>query len=138
MTSPAARVATRYQRTFYGRPDQISQVRRDITQYLGNCPATADGVLIASELATNASVHSASAGEFFTVRCERHAEYVWIEVEDLGGPWQPKPPGDRPHGLDIVGALAGPDNWGTETTSGGDRVVWARLVFPPSAPEGTP
>ena len=74
--------------------------------------------------------HSASAGEFFTVRCERHASYVWVEVEDLGGPWQRKPPGDRPHGLDIISALAGPGNWGTETTGDGDRVVWARLDLP--------
>jgi hypothetical protein len=27
-------------------------------------------------------------------------------------------------------ALAGPDNWGTETTSDGDRIVWARLDLP--------
>jgi hypothetical protein len=75
-------------------------------------------------------VHSASSGEFFTVRCERHPGYVRVEAEDLGGPWQHKPPNDRPHGLDIIIALAGPDNWGTETTSDGDRVVWARLDLP--------
>jgi hypothetical protein len=131
MTGPAVQVATRYQRTFHGRADQVSQVRADITRYLGDCPAVADTVLIASELGTNAVMHSASAGEFFTVRCERHAGYVWIEVEDLGGPWRPGRPGDRPHGLDIVAALTGPDNWGTETTGDGDRIVWARLDLPP-------
>ena len=56
---------------------------------------------------------------------------MWIEVEDLGGEWHCKPRDDRPHGLDIIGALAGPDNWGTETTSDGDRIVWARLDLPP-------
>jgi two-component sensor histidine kinase len=122
---------TRYQRTFHGRADQISQVRRDITQHLGDCPGAADTVLIASELGTNAVVHSASAGEFFTVRCERHAGYVWVEVEDLGGPWQPGGPGDRSHGLDIVAALTGPGNWGAETASDGNRIVWARLNLPP-------
>jgi hypothetical protein len=87
--------------------------------------------MIGSELAANAIVfHSASMGEFFTVRCEKHPGYVWVEAEDLGGPWQPKPPDDRPHGLDIISALAGPDNWGTEKTSDGDRIVWARLDLP--------
>jgi hypothetical protein len=130
MISAAAPMVTRYQRTFHGRADQVSQVRADITRYLGDCPAAADTVLIASELGTNAVVHSASDGEFFTVRCERHAGYVWIEVEDLGGPWHPGWPRDRPHGLDIVAALTGPDNWGTETTGDGDRIVWARLDLP--------
>jgi serine/threonine-protein kinase RsbW len=131
MTSPAAPTVTRYQRTFHGRPDQVSQVRADITAHLGDCPAAADMILVVSEIATNAVVHSASSGEFFTVRCERHAGYVWVEVEDLGGPWPPGRPGDRPHGLDIVAALTGPGNWGTETASDGNRVVWARLDLPP-------
>jgi len=52
-------------------------------------------------------------------------------VEDLGGPWQLKQPDDRPHGLDIIGALAGPDNLGADTTSQGNRVVWARLDLTP-------
>jgi hypothetical protein len=88
-------------------------------------------VLIASELAANALVHSASAGEFFTIRCEAYPAYVWVECEDLGGPWRCSKPGDRPHGLDIIKALAGPDNWGTETTSDGNRIVWARLDLLP-------
>jgi hypothetical protein len=58
---------------------------------------------------------------------------VRIEVEDLGGPWRQRKPGDRPHGLDIVAALTGPDGWGTETTSSGGRVVWARLSWKPGA-----
>jgi hypothetical protein len=42
------------------------------------------------------------------------------------------PDDDRPHGLDIIEALVGPGNWGTETTSDGDRVVWVRLDLPPA------
>jgi serine/threonine-protein kinase RsbW len=129
----AAETATRYQRTFHGRADQVSQVRRDIARHLAGCPAADDAVLIASELAANAVTHSANAGEFFTVRCETYPDYVWLEVEDLGGPWQLRQPDDRPHGLDLIGALAGPDNWGTDTTSDGDRIVWARLDLPRSA-----
>jgi hypothetical protein len=85
-------VVTRYQRTFHGRADQVSQVRADITWHLGDCPAVADAVLIDRELGTNAVVHSASAWEFFTVRCERYPGYVWVEVEDLGGPGTPDHP----------------------------------------------
>ncbi len=130
-STAAPETATWYQRTFCGRPDQVARVRREIAAHLDGCPAADDAVLIASELASNAIVHSASAGEFFTVRVEAYPGYLWIECEDLGGPWHCKPAGDRPHGLDIVQALAGPDNWGTETTSDGDRVVWARLGLPP-------
>jgi hypothetical protein len=43
-------------------------------------------VLIVSELASNAILHSASQGEFFTVRAELHPDYVWIEAEDLDAP----------------------------------------------------
>ncbi len=130
MSRAAAEAATWYQRTFHGRADQVRQVRREIAAHLDGCPAADDAVLIASELAANSVLHSQSTGEFFTVRCQASPDYVWVEVEDLGGPWHPRPPGDRPHGLDIVQTLAGSDNWGTETTSDGDRVVWARLGLP--------
>jgi hypothetical protein len=79
-------------------------------------------------------LHSASAGEFFTVRCHAHPGHVWIEVQDLGGLWQPGPSGDHPHGLDIIQALTGPGNWGTRTTDDGDRIVWARLQLSEPAP----
>jgi serine/threonine-protein kinase RsbW len=126
--SPAtAEAATRYQRTFHGHASQVAQVRRDIAAYLDGCPAADDAILVVSEIATNALVHSRSNGESFTVRSEIFRDYVWIECEDLGGPWQCARPDDRPHGLDVIGALAGPDNWGTETTSSRGRIVWARL-----------
>ncbi len=126
----ATATATWYQRTFPGRPDQVARVRREVAAQLDGCPAAADAVLIASELAANAVTHSASAGKFFTIRCQAYPGYIWIECEDLGGEWHCKPADNRPHGLDIIEALAGPDNWGTETTSDGDRVVWARLDLP--------
>jgi hypothetical protein len=130
VSSAAAEAPTRYQHKFHGQADQVGRVRRDIARHLAGCPAADDAVLIASELAANSVMHSASAGEFFTVRCETHPGYIWIEVEDLGGPWQPTQPDGRPHGLDIITALAGPDNWGADTTSDGDRIVWARLDLP--------
>jgi anti-sigma regulatory factor (Ser/Thr protein kinase) len=130
MSKAAAEVATWYQRTFHGRADQVARVRREIAAHLDGCPAVDDAVLIVSELAANAVTHSASQGEFFTVRCEVYPDYVWVEVEDLGGPWHCRPSDGRPHGLVIVNALAGPDNWGTEITSDGDHIVWARFDLP--------
>jgi len=83
-------------------------------------------LLIVSELAANAVLHSASA-RFFTVRAELHGSYLWLEVEDCGGSRHPRPHDDaRPHGLDVVAALTGPDGWGVDGDASG-RVVWARL-----------
>ena len=119
-----------YASTFPGRADQVSQVRREIAAYLGNCPAAADMVLIVSELAANAIIHTQSRGSAFTVRCQLASGAARIEVEDLGGPWrQQRNPGDRPHGLDIVQALTGQDEWGTQVTGTGGRIVWARLTW---------
>ena len=98
-----------------------------MTRHLAGCPAADDAILIMSELASNAVVHSASQGQFFTIRAERHPDYVWVEAEDLGGPWRCRQRDGRPHGLDVVEALTGPDGWGVEITTGGGRVVWARL-----------
>jgi anti-sigma regulatory factor (Ser/Thr protein kinase) len=112
------------------RPDQVQHARQAVARHLIGCAAAYDAVLIVSELTSNAVLHSASRGEFFTVRAELHADYVWVETEDLGGPWRCRPADDRPHGLDVVQVLAGPDGWGVETTSDGGRVVWARLDLP--------
>ncbi|MGH3155981.1 MAG: ATP-binding protein, partial [Streptosporangiaceae bacterium] len=85
-------------------------------------------VLICSELAANAVVHSASArpGGRFVVRVEvREADYVWIEVQDEGGRWaEGEHPGQGGRGLGIVAALA--DYWDIRGDDTG-RVVCARL-----------
>ena len=126
---PAA--ATRHTGTYPGRADQVHHVRRAVARHLAGCPAADEAVLIASELAANAILHSQSRTEHFTVRAELHPSHVQIETEDLGGPWRRSQPDGRPHGLDVVDALTGPDGWGTETTSNGGRIVWARLDLAP-------
>lgn len=127
--APAHDQATRFQRTFHGRTDLVSQVRRDIAAYLADCPAANDLVLIASELAANAIIHTQSRGSTFTVRCHASPGQVRIEVEDHGGPWRPRQGGDRPHGLDIVQALTGPGQWGTQPSGNEGRIVWAQLTW---------
>jgi hypothetical protein len=58
-------------------------------------------------------------------------QFVWIEVMDQGGAWgSVKHEGDRPHGLDIVRAVAGDTNWGVDGDGSFARVVWVRLRWP--------
>jgi hypothetical protein len=95
---------------------------------LQGCPAAHEVVLCASELATNALLHSDTreAGGTFPGRAEiTSGESVTIEVEDDGGCWaEPRLHPVHGHGLDIVGALT--DDWGIREI-GKRRVVWARL-----------
>jgi hypothetical protein len=76
--------------TYPGAPEHVRAVRADLRGLLDGCPMADDVILCASELAANAALHSNSRlpdGQF-TVRAEIHpGEYVWIEVEDGGGPW---------------------------------------------------
>jgi anti-sigma regulatory factor (Ser/Thr protein kinase) len=119
--------ATTYQGTFHGRADEAARVRREIAGFLHDCPRAADIVLIAHELAANAILHSRSRGASFAVRCELSPEAVRVEIQDQGGPWRTRTDQDRPHGLDIVQALTGPDGWGTQRTPDDSRIVWATL-----------
>lgn len=131
-------VATaRFTQVYPGHAIQVARVRRDLSAFLGSCPVTDDAVLVASELTSNAILHSRSRSGFFTVTCEIYMAYrwtegyCWIEVEDAGGPWRTRAPDpERPHGLSIVEALAGgPGDWGSDVTGGGDRVTWCRLAW---------
>jgi len=126
---PVSTIASGYAGTFCGRAEEAARVRREIAAYLAGCPAVEDMVLIASELAANATVHTRSRGGSFWVRCLLSAGTARIEVEDLGGPWRQRNSDDRPHGLDIIQALAGPDGWGTQVTETGGRIVWAQLEW---------
>lgn len=121
--------ATTFERAYPGSVAQVRRVRADLTPVANSLPFADDLVLLASELSTNAVVHSRSRepGGEFTVRvCVHPGDYAWVEIEDQGGPWIGGECDDRPHGLDIVAAIAGPDNWGID---GGPacRVAWFRL-----------
>jgi hypothetical protein len=96
--------------------------------WLGGCPRADEAILIASEFAANSVLHSASRdGGAFTLRAEISPDRLRIEVEDGGGPWRDGPRDDsRPHGLDVVTAIAGPGNWGIDGDARG-RIAWAIL-----------
>jgi hypothetical protein len=96
-----------------------------------NCSAAAPTPTMRSwarRFATNSVLHSASrGGGEFTLRAEVREDYVRIEVEDAGGPWHGGPRDDgRPHGFDVVAAIAGSPNWGIDGDTRG-RTAWARL-----------
>jgi hypothetical protein len=117
--------------TYPAEPQQVGLARAELAGWLGGCPQADEAILIASELATNSVLHSASRhGGAFTLRAEVRQDRVRIEVEDAGGPWRNGLRDDgRPHGFYVVAAIAGAGNWGLD----GDarrRSAWshARLV----------
>lgn len=114
-----------YSRVLHGSADQLAGMRGELRDYLTGCPRADDVVLIASEMAANSVKYSESAGAFLIVRCELFPTYCWTETEDLGGAWYPRQRDGRPHGLTIIEALA--EEWGTEVTTDGERVTWARV-----------
>jgi hypothetical protein len=126
-TAPAAGTR-RHTRTYPAEPRQVGLARAALAGWLGGCPQAGEAILAASEFATNAVLHSASRdGGAFTLRAEVVRDHVRIEVEDAGGPWRGGPNDDgRPHGFDVVTALAGAGNWGISGDASG-RVAWARL-----------
>jgi serine/threonine-protein kinase RsbW len=118
-----------------GRPEQVQSVRADLRGFLNGCPIADETILVASELAANAAIHSSSRhqpGGRFIVRAEvRAGEYAWVEVQDQGGIWAGHHPRDgRPHGLDIVQAITGDRGWGIGGDATLGRVAWARLGWP--------
>jgi anti-sigma regulatory factor (Ser/Thr protein kinase) len=127
-TTAAAAGMRRYTGSYPADPAQVRHARAALAALLDGWPLAADAVLIASEFATNSVLHSTSRhGGEFTLRAEVHQDYVRIEVEDAGGPWRDRPRDDgRPHGFDVVAAIADPGNWGIDGDVGG-RIAWARL-----------
>jgi serine/threonine-protein kinase RsbW len=113
--------------TFPARADQVRLARAFVRQALGDTPVTDIAVLVCSELATNAILHSASSasGGQLTVRIEtHHGDHAWIEVSDQGGSWVHDPKGSGGRGLDIVEAVA--THWDIRGDDSG-RTIAAQL-----------
>jgi len=117
-----------------GMPEQVQGVRADLGAILNGCPLADETILVASELAANAVTHSSSrqpGGRFIVRAAVCPGDYIWVEVEDQGDTWAGHHPRDgRPHGLDIVQAVAGDGNWGIGGDAALGRVAWARLDWP--------
>jgi two-component sensor histidine kinase len=118
--------STTFTRIFRGEADQVSHARHEVTRNLEGCPAADDAALIISELVTNAVRHSRSGHGMLTVHGERYPGYVWLEVSDAGGNWEPGADNDGGRGLAIVAALAA--EWGIYGDARG-RTVWAKVEW---------
>jgi hypothetical protein len=132
MMSTTALAVRRFTCAYPGREDAVPRARHDAARCLAGCARTDEALLVLNEIITNAVLHSGSRGEFFSIVVEVHGGYCWVECEDLGGIWHCKAEEDYPHGLGIVDALAGEDNWGIDGDEAG-RIVWVRLPFPEGA-----
>jgi serine/threonine-protein kinase RsbW len=124
--------ATTFERSYPGTADQVGEVRADLARLVAECPFTDALILLASELVTNAVLHSRSGlpGGTLTVRVEVHpGDYAWLEVQDQGGPWGGRPLDDEHgRGLELVAALAGEGNWLiADGDAPGTRVALVRL-----------
>ena len=122
MDTPEAPEKITLERDYPGEASQAMRVRADLAEVASGCPAADDLILLASELAANATTHSKSGkpGGRFTVRVNLYpGDYAWAEIIDQGGPWTPPAPGKEPgcgpkthgRGLEIVDAIAGDGNW---------------------------
>jgi anti-sigma regulatory factor (Ser/Thr protein kinase) len=114
-------------RVFLGSHHEVRNVREFIAQVVDGCPVADDVVLLASEVVTNAIVHTASgSGGTFTVVVQPGGRMIRVEVHDGGSE---TPPDVRPaddlagsgRGLSLVDSLA--TRWGHLGDPNG-RVVW--------------
>ena len=86
--TPGAPEAITFERDYPGTADQAQHVRADLAKVAAACPVADDLVLLASELATNAILHSRSGhpARTFAVRATLYpGDYAWVEVIDQGG-----------------------------------------------------
>jgi hypothetical protein len=91
-TSTIPAEAPAFERAYPGTASQPRHVRADLAAVADGCPAAESLPLLASELATNAILHSRSGHpeRTFTVRATLSpGAYARVEVEDQGGPWTP-------------------------------------------------
>ena len=143
MRAPASRApeAITFERDYRGAIDQAQHVRADLAKVVAGCPISDDLVLLASELSTNAILHSRSGhpDRTFTVRVTLYpGDYAWGEVIDHGGTWTADEVDDEHgRGLAIVAAVAGDGNWGIDGGAA-SRAAWFRLDWHPNAEERDP
>ena len=106
-----------------------------------SCPVADDLVLLASELVTNAILHSRSGhpARTFAVRATLYpGDYAWVEVTDQGGGWTADEHDDEHgRGLAIVAAIAGDGNWGIDGDAA-SRTTWFRLNWHRNPEERAP
>ncbi|GAA3165619.1 hypothetical protein GCM10010466_65490 [Planomonospora alba] len=112
-----------------GLPEHLADVRTWVAALLPPaCPRTADVLLVASELATNAVLHSASGlvGGAYRIRLVVTGGAVEVTVVDQGPATVPaqRPAGEGGYGLSLIAELA--DAYEARTSEAG-RCAWCRI-----------
>lgn len=123
--------APRWRRVFEGEERQLGVMRRWLASVLPECPARDDVTSVATELGSNALIHTASSdGGRFAVEISYHNSVVRVGVADGGGPVEPRviedPDGEHGRGLLLVQGLS------LRTGVTGDRhgrLVWAEVAW---------
>ena len=123
-----------------GSPQAARESRDLVRHMLGeDHPVADDAALVASELVSNAVIHTRSGQPggmlILAVKVSEHPAAVCIRVRDagtLGAPLlaAPGPGSEHGRGLAIIAALA--TEWGSEP-SGSGRATWCRLTPDTSA-----
>jgi hypothetical protein len=121
----------RWRRVLAGEGRQLGVLRRWLESLLPECSARDDVACVASELGTNAIVHTASGqGGWFAVEITWHRHVVRVAVADCGAPGGPRvvdnPGGEHGRGLLVVRNLS------VRTGVCGDhrgRLVWADVPW---------
>jgi anti-sigma regulatory factor (Ser/Thr protein kinase) len=119
-------------RVFLGSRNEVRNAREFVAQVVDGSPAADDVILLASEVATNAVVHTASGkGGTFTVVVRPGDRAVRVEVHDGGSETPPKARSadelaGSGRGLAMIEALA--TRWGHLGNRDG-RVVWFEVEW---------
>jgi serine/threonine-protein kinase RsbW len=128
--TPKSPGAIRFERDYPGTTAQARRVRADLAAIAGGFPEPDSLLLLVSELAANAILHSQSGhpGRTFTVRAALYpGDYAWVEVVDQGGAWtRDEDDDEQGRGLGIVATVAGDGNWGIDGDAT-SRAAWFRL-----------
>jgi serine/threonine-protein kinase RsbW len=120
---------------YRGLAASVSDVREFTATALGEVDGVDLVVLLATELATNAILHSASGepGGTFVLHLARFADRWQVRVDDAGGFSSPRmsksadPLKEAGRGLALVDAIA--NGWGVLGDEN-SRAVWAEVLIP--------
>jgi Histidine kinase-like ATPase domain len=101
----------RWRRVFPGRREELSELRRWLKSLLPECTARDDVLIVASELAANAILHTASGRDgWLAVEITWHGPVVRVAVADGGAPQGPRaiddPGSESGRGLMVVAGLS--------------------------------
>ena len=126
-----ADAGARWRRVFPGDQPQLSALRRWLHSLLPDCAARDDVLSVATELGTNAVLHTATGqGGWFAVEITWYGPVVRVAVADCGGAGEPRlvsaPDAEHGRGLALVQGLAMRSGYLGDRHG---RLVWADIAW---------